>query len=260
MGETAEFVARAAVSQFNSGSFEVRRVPYMNDPEYLKEKIKEAAQYPSVIAYTLVLEDLKKKLIELAEEYKIPTVDILGPMIEALKKVSPTPPRMEPGLLRKLDEEYFRKVEALEFAVKYDDGKDPRGMLHADIVLIGVSRTSKTPVSMYLAHNRLKVANLPLVPEVAPPEELFQLPAWRVIGLTISPDLLYDIRQARLKSLGLTAGADYAKLDRILKELNYADEIMKRIGCPVVDVTNRALEETAGKILELYYKGERNER
>ncbi|MEW6661574.1 MAG: pyruvate, water dikinase regulatory protein [Bacillota bacterium] len=258
LGETAEFVARAAASQFNSGEVEIRRVPYVNDLSYLEEVVEEASGYDSVLAFTLVLPAFKYRLQELAQAKKIPTVDIMGPMVEAIKAVAKKEPRLEPGLLRKLDEQYFRKIEAVEFAVKYDDGKDPRGLLYADVVLIGVSRTSKTPVSMYLAHKRVKVANVPLVPEVSPPEELFNLPGRKVVGLTISPQLLYEIRLERLKTLGLTSSADYASMERILFELDYAEGVMKRLGCPVVDVTNRAVEETASKVLELFYKGERH--
>lgn len=228
----------------------------MYDLNHVKDVVEEAASTNSVIVYTLVLEELKNYLVALAEEYGIPTVDILGPMINVLTKVSKHVPRMEPGLLRRSDDEYFRKVEAIEFAVKYDDGKDPRGLLYADVVLVGVSRTSKTPVSMYLAHKRVKTANVPLVPEVAPPEELFQIPPQKIIGLTINPHFLNEIRQERLKILGLAINADYASLSRIFKETAYAEEVIKRLGCPVMDVTNRAVEETASEILEIYYKGD----
>ncbi|MBC7344124.1 MAG: kinase/pyrophosphorylase, partial [Clostridia bacterium] len=141
--------------------------------------------------------------------------------------------------------------------VKCDDGKDPRGILMADLVLIGVSRTSKTPVCMYLAHKMIKTANVPLVPEVSPPEELFMIPSKKIIGLTISPHQLYEIRQERLKVLGLTQEAGYSSLERIMEELEYADAIMKRLGCRVIDVTNRAVEETASRVLEIYLKGDR---
>jgi regulator of PEP synthase PpsR (kinase-PPPase family) len=153
-----------------------------------------------------------------------------------------------------MDEMYYRRVEAVEFAVRYDDGKDPRGIELADIVLIGVSRTSKTPLSMYLAHKRIKVANVPLVPEVQPPEELFKAERGKVIGLTINLEQLNQIRTERLKTLGLEGQANYANPERILEELEYADRIMKRLGCPVIEVTNRAVEETASKILEIYYR------
>ncbi len=120
-------------------------------------------------------------------------------------------PLNEPGLVRKLDADYFKRVEAIEFAVKYDDGRDPRGLLRSDIILIGVSRTSKTPLSQYLAHKRYKVANVPVVPEVDPPEELFKVDPQKCIGLKISPEKLYQIRRERLLSLGLDDNADLCK-------------------------------------------------
>ena len=260
MGETAEFVAKAAASQFNSGQVEIRRIPYVDDEEYIGEVLTEAARFGAVVAYTLVIPRLHEYLEEKARELKVRTVDVLGPMLQAIANISGKDPRMEPGLLHKLDEEYFSKVEAIEFAVKYDDGKDPRGILFADIVLVGISRTSKTPLCMYLAHKRIKAANIPLVPEVAPPEELFQLPPRKVIGLTVKPEILNPIRQERLKSLGLAPNADYASMNRILKEIGYAEEIMRKIGCPVIDVSNKAVEETASRILQIYYRREYGER
>jgi len=251
-------VVRAAASQFNGGRVEIRRISYVNDPEEIPEIVAEISRYKSIIAYTLVLPELKAALVREAEKYNIITVDIMTPMLDALTRLEGSPPKLEPGLVRKTDQEYFNKVEAIEFAVKYDDGKDPRGILRADLVVIGVSRTSKTPLCMYLAHKRIKAANVPLVPEVAPPEEIFSLPPHRLIGLTIRPTLLNEIRQERLKSLGLTSNADYASMDRILKELEYAEGIMKKAGCSVIDVTNKAVEETASKVLEIYYRGERH--
>jgi regulator of PEP synthase PpsR (kinase-PPPase family) len=257
LGETADFVARAAASQFDGGNVEIRRIPYVADKEDIEEIFKEALNYNSIITYTVVIRELREMIESLSREKKIPCVDLLGPTLKAIASATGLMPKMETGLLRKLDEEYFRRVEAIEFAVKYDDGKDPRGLKSADLVLIGVSRTSKTPVCMYLAHKKIKAANMPLVPEVAPPEELFQIPARKIVGLTIRPQLLNEIRQERLKALGLTSGADYANPNRIIRELEYAEAIFKRIGCTVIDVTNRAIEETAGKLLEIYYRGER---
>ncbi|HAA89130.1 MAG: Putative pyruvate, phosphate dikinase regulatory protein [Thermoanaerobacterales bacterium 50_218] len=255
LGETAEFVARAGASQFNAGKFEIRRVPYVCEKSTLAKIVEEASAFPSVIVYTLVIPGLREELEELARARNIPTVDVLGPMLDALAQVTDAAPKLQAGLLHRMDDDYFRRVEAIEFAVKYDDGKDPRGLLHADVVLIGVSRTSKTPVCMYLAHKRIKAANVPLVPEVAPPAELFKIPARRIVGLTIRPEVLTQVRQERLKALGLTTDAEYASLERIRKELAYADRIMAQLGCPVVDVTNKAVEETASRVLEIYYKG-----
>ncbi|MCL6634343.1 MAG: kinase/pyrophosphorylase [Peptococcaceae bacterium] len=257
IGETAELVARAAASQFDHGGVDIRRVPYVNDPGEIPEIVEEASAFKSLIAYTLVLPELREALVREAARYGIPTVDIMTPMMDAVAAVVNRPPKLEPGLVRKMDDEYFRKVEAIEFAVKYDDGKDPRGILRADLVVIGVSRTSKTPLCMYLAHKRIKAANVPLVPEVAPPEEIFRLPSHRLIGLVIQPRQLNEIRRERLKTLGLTSNADYASMDRILKELEYAEGIMKKAGCSVIDVTNKAVEETASRVLEIYYRGER---
>ena len=233
---------------------EIRQIPNISNTETIDEVIHQAANNKFLVAYTLVIDELAMYLREEAEKHGVVCVDILGPLIAAFNNMSQIEPRREPGLLRKMDEMYYRRVEAVEFAVRYDDGKDPRGIELADIVLIGVSRTSKTPLSMYLAHKRIKVANVPLVPEVQPPEELFKAERGKVIGLTINLEQLNQIRTERLKTLGLKGQANYANPERILEELEYADRIMKRLGCPVIEVTNRAVEETASKILEIYYR------
>lgn len=259
IGETAEFVAKAASIQFNSGHANIVRIPYVQDEEHLTEVLVEAEAKEAIVAYTLVIPKLREQLIKFAAENNIITVDVLGPMMDAIGQVSHLTPHYEPGLLHKLDEEYFHRVEAIEFAVKYDDGKDPRGILYADIVLVGISRTSKTPLCMYLANKRVKAANIPLVPEVAAPEELMQARASKkIIGLTVRPEVLNPIRQERLKALGLAPNADYASYERILREIEYAEEVMKKLGCPIIDVSNKAIEETASRILQIYYRGEQS--
>lgn len=258
LGETAEFVSRAAAAQFNGVRTRIRRVPYVRDEAHIDDIIEEALQDQAILAYTLVLSDLRHYLEKRAEEKKLRTVDILGPLLKMLANETGLEPSHIPNITHRLDEQYFRKVEAIEFAVKYDDGKDPRGALFADVVLVGVSRTSKTPLSMYLAHKGIKAANIPLVPEVAPPQELFNIIPQKVIGLTLKPDLLNQIRTERLKTLGLGASADYASLQRIMEELEYAREIMRKVGCPIIDATGKAVEETAAVILEILYKGERH--
>ncbi|MGE5397404.1 MAG: pyruvate, water dikinase regulatory protein [Chitinophagales bacterium] len=254
IGETAEMVVKAATSQFDSGKIEIKRIPNVGDTDTIDEILRQSAENKSMVAYTLVVEDLRDYLITRAEEIGVVTVDILTPIMDAVEKTTGLYPRREPGILRKVDETYFRRVEAIEFAVRYDDGKDPRGIGMADIVLVGVSRTSKTPLSMYLAHKRIKVANVPLVPEVAPPEELYKVEKGRVIGLIIQLEQLSQIRRERLKTLGLMADASYANDERIEQEMEYATQVMRRLGCPVIDVTNKAVEETASKILEIYYR------
>lgn len=254
VGETAEFVVKAVATQFNGGHVDIRRSSYVEDFEDIEDVILLAKKANSVIAYTIVVPTLKAYLDSRAQEEGILAVDLLGPLMNAFVSRFNKQPNHQPGLMRKLDEEYFRKIEAIEFAVKYDDGRDPRGITKADIVLVGVSRTSKTPLSMYLAHQRFKVANVPLVPEVPPPDELFQIPRKNCIGLIISPDKLNEIRTERLKALGLASKANYASFERILEELDHAEKIMKRVGCPIIDVSNKAVEETAGLILEVLKK------
>jgi len=259
VGDTAELVARAAASQFNQDAVEIRLVPYVNDPGEIPEIVEEAGAFNSLIAYTLVLPELRDLLVREAAKQGIPTLDIMTPMIDAISAIVHHPPKLEPGLIRKTDEEYYRKVEAIEFAVKCDDGKDARGITRADLVVIGVSRTSKSPLCMYLAQKQIMAANLPLVPEVSPPEEIFRLPSHRLFGLSIQPQQLNEIRRERLKTLGITSNADYISMERIHRELEYAENIMKKTGCTVIDVTNKAVEETASKVMEIYFRGERVE-
>ena len=157
------------------------------------------------------------------------------------------------GLLHQADESYFRRVEAVEYTVKADDGKEPRMLKLADIVLTGVSRTSKTPLSTFLAHKGFKVGNVPIVLDRPPPKELFSVDQRRVFALTIDPDVLRDIRRTRIRSLGVPGSTNYDDLDYILAELEYAQDLFRaHPEWPVIDVTNKAVEETAGILLRIY--------
>jgi hypothetical protein len=258
VGETAELVVKAVSSQFRDRSIDIRRIPYVEDKKTVDEIVSSAKGDHAMIAFTLVLPEIRQYLIETAQTEKVSMVDILGPMMSEMERHFQQKPRYKPGLVHTLDENYFRRVEAVEFAVKYDDGRDPRGIKRADIVLIGVSRTSKTPLSQYLANKRLKVANVPIVPEVEPPEELFQIPADKCIGLRATPEKLNHIRRERLKALGLSDGANYANIERINEELRYFDGIINKLGCEVIDVSNKAVEETANIILNTYHKRKEN--
>jgi regulator of PEP synthase PpsR (kinase-PPPase family) len=254
VGETAELVVKAAASQFNSAAIQLKRVPYVEDKTTLAEVVALAKMNEAIIAFTLVVPEMRQFLIDEAAREGVEVYDIIGPLIDKMQHLLQMTPRNEPGPVRVLDDDYFKKIEAIEFAVKYDDGRDPRGILRADIVLIGVSRTSKTPLSQYLAHKRLKVANVPIVPEVEPPEELFKVSPQKCFGLKISPEKLNFIRRERLKALGLDDKAIYANIDRIKEELDYFDDIIKKIGCDVIDVTNKAVEETANVIMNIIAK------
>lgn len=205
--------------------------------------------------YTLVRQDLRDFIETKAEAQDIIYADILGPVMDALHRLTKLDPKNQPGLLRKIDQTYLNKVEAIDFAVKYDDGKKSHGLNKADIIMIGVSRTSKTPLCMYLAHRGIKAANVPLVPEAPTPEELFKEVAHKVVGLTINPSFLFEIRKERLKTMGLLPTDSYANWERILTELDFALSVMHKVGCPIIDVTNKAVEETAAKVLDFYRKG-----
>ncbi len=255
IGETAEFVVKAAASQYDSEEMELRRVPFVSDSARIVEIMGEASRGNSMVAYTLVRPELRRVVETEAARYNIPTADIMGPAMGAFSRIMKQEPHLEPGRVRRLDEDYFRRIAAVEFAVKYDDGKDPRGLRLAEVVLIGISRTSKTPLSMYLAHRRVMVANLPLVPEVEPPEELYWVPSEKIIGLMIDPVQLRFIRRERLNSLGLNARADYASMKRITAELEYARRIMEQLKCTIFDVSNKAVEEVANQILQVIRGG-----
>ena len=249
-GDTGELVVRAAIAQFHPIRAEIRRAPFVTDEETLRRITEKATEQHAVVLYTLVMPHLREGMRKLSEEYGIKAVDLLGSFIDMLEGLTGRKSRQEPGLNHVLDADYFRKVEAVEFAVKYDDARDTSGVLKADIVLVGVSRTSKTPLSMYLAHQKFKVANVPLVPELKPPDQLFKLPPRKIVGLTIDMAYLNVIRKARLKALGLPDTAAYATPDRIRQELRYAEDVMKKLGCKVIDVSHRAVEETASLIME----------
>lgn len=251
VGETADLVVKAVATQFNGGYVDIKRHSHVENFEDIEDVLHMAKNGPSIIAYTIVIPTLKEYLDRRSSEEGIMAIDLLNPLMDAFTKAFKKDPKHEPKLMRKLDDSYFRKIEAIEFAVKYDDGRDPRGILRSDIVLIGVSRTSKTPLSMYLANKRYKVANVPLVPEVPPPNELYKISRNKCVGLIITPDKLNMIRRERLRSLGLTSEANYANFERILEELDYAEKIMKRIGCPIINVSNKAIEETADYILDV---------
>ncbi len=250
VGDTAELVIKAGLSQFLTSDYEIHRVPYVEDKDTIDETLQIVKDKNSIIGFTIVDPELRAYINERVKLLEIESIDIMGPMMDAMERVFKDEPRFEPGLVYKLDKDYFKRIESIEFAVRYDDGRDPRGISRADVVLIGVSRTSKTPLSQYLAHKRLKVANVPVMPEVDVPEELFNIDPRKCIGLKINPEKLNDIRKERLKALGLGEHATYAHKKRIEEELIYFNKIIDEIGCDVIDVSNKAVEETANIILQ----------
>lgn len=250
VGETAEAVAKATIRQFDAHETRIKRYGHVLSGSEIRSIVEEASKQGGFITYTLVQPELRDIMREEAIRLGVRAVDIMGPMMQAFMDSFDGSPNRKPGMLHRLDEAYFKRVEAIEFTVRCDDGRDPRALLEADIILIGVSRTSKTPLSIFLAHKGYKVANLPLMPEVKPPLELYRVTRGLIAGLTMVPEQMLKIRHERLRTLGLSPGAKYAEVERIQEELAYAHSIMDRLRCVKIDVTDKAIEETAGIIMD----------
>jgi regulator of PEP synthase PpsR (kinase-PPPase family) len=250
-GETAERVTRATLLQYPDHKVRLRLERRVRDRRGLTAVLEKAASEGAMVVFTLVRPELRDHFNEQANRLRVRHVDVIGTLIRQIGFHLEADPVNIPTAEMPLSAEYFRRVEAIEFAVKSDDGKEPRNLHKADLVLVGVSRTSKTPLSTYLAGRGLKIANVPLVLGVEPPEELYALPGYRVIGLTIGVDLLMDIRKQRLQHLGMPSDANYGLRDHVMAELEYAHDIFREHPeWMVVDVTNCAIEETATIILE----------
>lgn len=252
-GETAERVVRAALLQYPDHRVRVRLFTRVRDEASVRETLTAAREVGALVVFTIVSPELREYFHGFAHEQRVEAVDVIGGLIHKVGTFLEAEPLNRPSATMPLSEEYFRRVEAIEFAVKSDDGKEPRNFRKADLVLVGVSRTSKTPLSTYLAGRGLRVANLPLVLGVAPPPEIFDVEPTRVVGLTINIEKLLEIRQKRLAQLGMTGEANYGLRDHVKAELDFAHGIFrKRPGWTVIDVSGRAIEETAAIILERY--------
>ena len=251
IGETAEQVAMATKSQFKE-KIEVRRVSYIKTLEDVEEFASNIDYDRKImIISTIITVNVREYLTEKCIENGINIVNILGPTINIASSILNSYPDYNPGAMWKIDKDYYKKIEAMEFAIQYDDSKDYRGIKNADVVLLGLSRTSKTPLGMYLANKGIKAINIPLVPEIGVPDELFEIDNKKIFGLTIDPIQLIEIRKHRLdKFHRISSSIEYASDSRILEEFEFAEKIIKKLGCKVIDVTKRAIEDTALIILE----------
>ncbi len=250
-GETAEKVVRAALLQFPESGAQVRLHTRVRTKETARPVLERAAREGSLVVFTVVSPELREYLHATSQELHVEALDLIGSLIGKLGTYLERQPINTPSSLLPLSDEYFRRIEAVEFTVKSDDGKEPRNFKKADIVLVGVSRTSKTPLSTILAQRGLKVANLPLVLGVETPPELEETNQERIVGLMIDLDTLVEIRKARLKQLGMPVDTSYGLRDQVQEELNYAHRIYRaHPEWPIIDVTGRAIEETAVIILD----------
>ena len=246
-GETAARLVQALEAQFPEQDFEEVRHPRCDSSDDLERAVASARGHAAVVVYTLVDPEMRDAMRRLCRRARVHYCDLLGHPIDAVARVSGQAARMTPCSRAPLNPAYFRRIEAMEFAVKYDDGVGA-GLDEADIVLVGVSRTSKTPLSIYLGYLGQKVANVPIVKGIEPPKELFEINPVKVVGLTISADRLVDIRRARVRNLG-TNNRGYAELAEVYEELDVATAVQRRLGCPVIDISELSIEETAQQIL-----------
>lgn len=250
-GLTAEMAVNAALSQFRNVEVEVNRATMVRSRAGLVETISLAKETGGIIVYTLVTSALRQFFHSEAAKQGVRAVDCMGPLLDVFTEFLGSTPIGNPGIQRELSESYFKGIEAIEYTVNHDDGQDPDGLHLADIVIVGVSRTSKTPLSMFLSTRYfLRVANIPIVLELGLPRQLFRLDRSRVVGLMISARRLVEIRKARLKRASFTAPPKYADYDRVLRELEYSSKLFAANGWAIIDVTEKSIEEAASEILQ----------
>lgn len=248
-GETAARIADAALSQFERRDVIVIRRPRVRNDEQIQTVVSEARSVHGTILHTLVAAATRARMVELTRLHNVPAIDLIGPLLAHLETFFGSRPKATPGLLHQMDEGYLKRIEAVQFTVHHDDGQNIQTIHQSDIVLVGVSRTGKTPLSMYMAQYGWKVANVPIVFGVPPPKELFVIAPDKVVGLTISPDKLQLVRSARARKFG-HADLRYATVEGIAQEMEYCRSLFSaNRGWRLLDVTTRAIEEVAADIL-----------
>ncbi|MCC7305047.1 MAG: kinase/pyrophosphorylase [Alphaproteobacteria bacterium] len=254
-GTTLLGLARACLAQFGGIEPIQKFWPLVRTQKQLERIISTIETNPGPVIFTLVDEAMRKRLQDRCEELGVPCVAVLDPIIRSLSSYLGMHAKGVPGLQHALDDAYFRRVSAIEFAMRYDDGKKQDGLREADVILVGVSRTSKTPTCVYLARSGIKAANIPLVPGVEIAEEKFKFTKPLYVGLTAAPARLAHIRRSRLRADSPEGKAydenAYLDAEKIEEEVRIARRLFSRHGWPVIDVTKRSVEETAAEVLAL---------
>lgn len=252
-GESASVMVRAALVQYPDHEINIVRSKNVRTEDQVESLIEQVAAQKGLIVHTVVSKSLRQKIFEAATERQVTSIDLLGPMLQALDlHLGQHAGERKAGLLHSVDDKYFKRVEAIEYTVKHDDGKLLNDLDKADILLVGISRTSKTPLSIFLSHKGWKVVNIPLVLNQPLPEEVFKVDQRKVVGLTIDSDRLFHIRRKRLEKFRQDPGGEYASMSHINKEIHYAETIFrKNKRWPIFNVTDRALEETAAEIVKI---------
>ena len=251
-GETLESIAKAALVQFEGIRVQKHFWPMIRTPRQMRIIVDEIRQYPGLVLYTLVNDDIRDVLVSSCNELGVPTLSLLQPIIDALGNFLGAEAQAKPGQQYVMDAEYFDRIDALQFTMAHDDGQLPENLDEADIILMGVSRTSKTPTSIYLANRGYRVANVPFVVGCPLPESLDQAKDTFIVGLTASPDRLVQIRINRLRSIHDKGNTDYIEPELVQKEIAACRKYCAQRDWPVIDVTRRSVEETAAAIIRLY--------
>lgn len=258
-GETAKSMTRAAITQFQSKEIFFTRYKNVRSKEHIDAIFQEAALNHDMVVFTIVSPELRSYVHQISKRDHVRSVDLLGPLLSQMANVFETEPEYQPGLLHAVNDHYYEKVAAVEFTLNHDDGRNLASLDECDIVLVGISRTSKTPLSIYLSLEGLKVVNIPIILNMPLPENLFKIDQRKIFGLTIDPDALREIRQNRLSNLGTNAKGDYADTRKVVEEIEWANKLFEQNRrWPVFNVTNIALEETASEIVKLLQMRSRN--
>lgn len=250
-GETLTALANAAITQFEVVESSQHLWPMVRTKQQLDEVVADLKSNPGVVLFTLVQKDLRDHLVSSCRLLRIPCVSVLDPVLRTLAAYFGVESQDQPGRQHALDAGYFNRMDAMDFAIAHDDGQGTPALAEADVILVGVSRTSKTPTCVYLANRGVRSANIPLVPGRSVPEDLTTLTGPLVVGLTASPDRLIQIRRNRLRELNENAQTSYTDPEEVRNEVKEARQLFARNDWPVIDVTRRSIEETAAKILGL---------
>lgn len=249
-GETAERVVQSALVQFEGADARLVRHANVRTNAQVARIVGEAAGRPALVLHTLVSDDLRRQMLSESRRQGVDAMDLMGPILDRLATHLHRTPREMPGLFKQRGEARLREIEAVEFAFRHDDGQRVEDLARAEVVLVGASRTMKTPTMLYLAYRGWFAANVPLVPEMPVPDSLRTYPAERVFCLLMSPSRLLELRNARARYLDLP-GDDYASIAAIRRDLRYAQRLARQLGWTMLDVTGRSVEEIAQEIVTL---------
>ena len=253
-GETLDRIFMALKAQFSNFNYDLTQFSFTRTESQISTILNNAKKQESpIILYTVVNSKLAKFLAEEASKKNIPCFGVLGDLILNFSKILNEKAMHLPSAQHVLDEDYYKRIEAIQFTMNHDDGNNTENILESDIILIGVSRTSKTPTSIYLANKGLKTSNIPLVNEMSVPKDIINSKyKICVIGLTTEAERLYDIRRNRLNSLKENEASDYTNLDKIRDEVNNSKRLFKKNKWPIIDVTRKSVEETAASIIKIF--------